>query len=202
VTAAFSGVPLQDGLRRLTGQHEVVLVFRARPRDRDEPDLVEVRVFAGLPATGASRGTAASSEVERLLRSGPLADNAPRLAALAGSASDSGVRARAIWALSRIGGPEAEGQLARALGDQSPMVRVQAVEALRRVSGVRAVPAIQAVLLGDGDASVRRAAARALGMLRAEPATSALNAAAHDPDPLVRQEVARALRRHGVTASP
>ena len=92
----------------------------------------------------------------------------------------------------------AEAPLTAALSDQAAEVRVQAVNALQRVAGARAIPALQGLLLHDPHPTVRPAAARTLGMLPEAPATSALTAAAADPDASVRQEVARALRRHGV----
>jgi hypothetical protein len=202
VTASFGGVSLEDGLRRLTGEHELVLVYQAAEGRRRDPILVEVRVFAGGQSSDPARRAAGVAEIDRLLRAGRPADSAPRLAVLVGTAADSSVRSRAVLALSQIGGPVAEGPLTGALSDAAPDVRLQAVDGLRRVSGLRAIPAIQAVLLNDTHAGVRRAAARALGMLRQASATSALNAAVQDPDPSVRREVARALRRHGVVVTP
>ena len=195
VTATFAGVSLEEGLRRLAPEHELMLVYRA-PSGGAAASLVEVRVFAGTRPDDPRSAAADLAEIRRLLRSGGQEGTA-RLADLLG-APDSTVRTRAATALGRVGGMNAEAPLTAALSDQVAEVRLQAVDALRRVAGARAIPALQGLLLRDPDPGVRRAAARTLGMLREPPATSALTAAAADPDASVRQEVARALRRHGV----
>ena len=59
-------------------------------------------------------------------------------------------------------------------------------------------PRIGEVAPPNPDAVVRRAAARSLGMLPEAAATSALTAAAGDPDASVRKQVIWALRRRGV----
>lgn len=196
VTATFTGVPLEEGLRRLAPEHELMLVYRA-PSGGAAASLVGVRVFAGTRPNDPRSAAADLAEIRGLLRSGGSQEGAARLADLLG-APDSTVRARAAAALGTVGGMNAEAPLTAALSDQAAEVRVQAVNALRRVAGARAIPALQGLLVRDPDPAVRRAAARTLGMLREAPATSALTAAAADPDASVRQEVARALRRHGV----
>ena len=196
VTAAFTGVSLEEGLRRLAPEHELMLVYRA-PSGGAAPTLVEVRVFAGTRPNDSRSAAADLAEIRQLLRSGGGQAGAARLADLLG-APDATVRTRAAAALGRMGGMNAEAPLTAALSDQAAEVRVQAVGALGRIAGARAIPALQGLLLRDPDPGVRRAAARTLGMLRGAAATSALAAAAADPDASVRQEVSRALRRHGV----
>jgi HEAT repeat protein len=196
VTAAFDDVPLEQGLRRLARDNELVFVY-GRPERGSGGHLAEVRVF-GATAREAPADPESASDVDELLQRGDAPGNTARLSELLGSAPDSDVRARAAWALGRIGGADAETALTGALSDQSSDVRVQALYALQRVAGIDAIPAIQGALLRDSDVVVRRAAARTLGVMREPPATDALRAAAEDPDPTVRREVSRALRRHGV----
>jgi hypothetical protein len=196
VTATFDGVPVEQGLRRLARDNELVFVYGTADRASDG-GLAEVRVF-GASSREASSDADALSDVDELLQRGDAPENTEKLTELLGSAAQSEVRARAAWALGRIGGSEAETALTGALSDEASDVRVQALYALQRVAGVEAVPAIQGLLLRDADVVVRRAAARTLGMMREPPATEALRAAAEDPDATVRREVSRALRRHGV----
>ena len=179
VTVTFTGVSLEEGLRRLAPEHELMLVYRA-PSGRGTSALVEVGCS---PARGPT-----TREVWRpiLPRSdacfgGGGQEGATRLALLLG-APDATVRARAGGVLGRIGGVNAEAALAAALGDPAAEVRIQAAEALSRVASARAIPALQGLLLRDPDPAVRRAAARTLGMVRETPATSTLTAAAADPD--------------------
>jgi hypothetical protein len=198
VTASFEGVPVEQGLRRLTRDSEVVLVY-GTPERGSPGSLAEVRVFGAASREGPGAADAVS-EIDEMARAGDSEENAAKLTELLGSAPRSEVRARAAWALGRIGGSDAENALTGALSDQAADVRVQALYALQRVSGVEAVPAIQGLLLRDVDVAVRRAAARTLGMMQEPPATEALKAAAQDPDPTVRREVTRALQRQGVTS--
>ena len=197
VTATFAGLSLEEALRRLAPDHELMLVYRAAA-GRDEPSLVEVRVFAGSNPDDPRRAAADLAEINQLLRGGRGQGGTARLADLLGATASTAVRTRAALALGQIGGPGAEAALTGALNDPAAEVRVQAVHALRRVAGARAIPALQGLLLRDPDPPVRRAAARTLGMFRETSVRSALTAATTDPDAAVRQEVTRALRRHGV----
>lgn len=200
VSMAFTSVPLDEGIRRLTRDHELMLVYGSQ----GPADLVEVRVYARAPTRStrpASAATRAASlaEIGRLVRAPDVAGSIDRLASLLASAADPTVRARAAWALGRIGGAAVGPALTHAVSDPTPDVRIQAAYALRRVDGAAAVPALAGLLLSDPEARVRRAAASSLGALREAAAASALSAAAQDPDPSVRQAVNRALRRYGVT---
>ncbi len=202
VTATFTAVSLEDGLRRLVQAHELMLVYAAGESNRARGNLLEVQVFAASSVTirpGFNPGSSATlAEINQLSRARDDARTLPRLAELLGSAPDAVVRARAAWALGNLGGAAAAVTLEHALSDPAPDVRVQAAYALGRVQGAPVIPALASLLLKDSDVRVRRAAAHTLGVLSDSAATSALRAAAEDSDPLVRREVGRALQRRGV----
>lgn len=197
VTATFAGVSLEEGLRRLAPGRELMLVYRGSVGRADQA-LVEVRVFAGSPASDPRRAAADLAEINQLLRTGAGPEGIARLVDLLGAAPEPAVRSRAAAVLGWRGGMGSETALTEALNDPAPDVRAQVVDALRRVAGARAIPALVRLLLRDPDAVVRRAAARSLGMLPEAAATSALTAAAGDPDASVRKQVIWALRRRGV----
>jgi len=197
VTAAFTNVPLEDALRRLVQHHELMLIYGPATEGRTSARLINVHVFAASSAPASPRTADALGEIGQLVRLGNDPANVTRLTDLMSLASDPSVRARAAWALGAIGAASAAAALAQAARDQAPQVRAQVVYALRRVHGAQAIPKFVDLLLHDSDASVRGAAAGALGSFRDPAATSALSAATADPDPSVRNLATRALRRAG-----
>jgi hypothetical protein len=211
VTTAFTAMSLEQALRQLVQDHELMLVYSAPPDESVRPTLIQADVFASTPTAAQVRAASEMlgrqragllAEIQRLARSRDVQRRVPRLAELLGSAPDPIVRARAARVLGGMSGPLTDAALVRALGDWAPDVRVQAVYALRRVNGARAIPALGHVLLTDPDVTVRRAAARVLGRLQDPAATSALSVAAQDADALVRGEIARALNRRGGSTGP
>jgi HEAT repeat protein len=82
-----------------------------------------------------------------------------------------------------------------ALGDPSPLVRMQAIRALGRTDPEAAVTELGAVLISDPDPGVRRVAARTLGRLGGRAAQMALEAATGDADEPVRRDITEALAR-------
>ena len=211
VTATFTAVSVEQALRRLVQDHELMLVYSPASDASVRPTLIQADVFASTPSAAQVRAASEMlgrqragllAEINRLTRARNVEQGAPRLAELLGTAPDSIVRARAASALAALNGPLSQPALARALGDSAPEVRVQAVRALRSVDGARAIPALGRVLLTDPDVTVRRAAAQMLGSLRDPAATSALSVAAQDADALIRREVTRALNRSGSATSP
>src|SRR6185503_5357834 len=171
--------------------HEMMLVYRPV---RGEPvKLMEVQVFASAPgreaaaaasARGAAPREALMSEITGLVRARDVERGVPRLAELLATSSDLIIQGRAVWGLRMLGGPAAGGALSVALRNEAPFVRGQAVQALARVVGAEAIPALSGLLASDPDVSVRRAAARALATLRTPEADAALSAVAGDSDSL------------------
>jgi hypothetical protein len=200
VTSAFSTRTVEEGLRRLVQDHEMMLVYRPAGRSAGPAVLMEVQVFASAPRRGAAQQDAASGgavigEITRLVRARDAERGVPRLAELLATSPDSVVRGRAVWGLSMLGGPAAAGALSGALRDEAPFVRGQAALALRRAGGAEVIPALSGLLASDPDLSVRRAAARALAGFRTPEADAALSAVADDPDRLIRAEARRAVDR-------
>jgi hypothetical protein len=211
VNVTFTAMSVEQALKRLVQDHELMLVYSAASKASVRPTLIQADVFASTLSAAQVRAASEMlgrrragwlAEIDRLTRSRNVERGAPRLAELLGTAPDSIVRARAASALAALNGPLSQPALARALGDSAPEVRVQAVRALRSVDGARAIPALGRVLLTDPDVTVRRAAAQMLGSLQEPAATSALSVAAEDADALVRREVTRALNRRGGSTFP
>jgi hypothetical protein len=200
VTVTLEAVPLDDGLRRLTQDHELVMVYsRATPGGR-ETSLTEVRVFAAsaaaVPPRVGSADPSSLAEIRRLLRARADPQSIARLIQLLGEAPEPSVRARAAWALGRSQAPGASEALGRAVRDPEAAVRTQAAYGLARVDGARAIPTLATLLRADPHAGVRQAAARALATLPDAAAVEALRAASADSDAGVRQEARRALQQH------
>lgn len=82
--------------------------------------------------------------------------------------TDPMVRAASAHALGLHGGPEDGPRLAALMDDSSPMVRLEAARALRRVHHPEAVEGLMTALGSDEDADVRAVSADALGQY-AEP---------------------------------
>jgi HEAT repeat protein len=87
--------------------------------------------------------------------------------ALAAAARDADVRVRrlAAWGLGRSDNAAALAPLDRLIGDDDPLVRVNAALAMGSLSRRDAVPVLVGVLRSDRDPHVRRAAAAALGRI-------------------------------------
>lgn len=121
-------------------------------------------------------------------------------AALASSLA--GVRAAAVAAIRNLRSPDGTspaadpGTLLASLNDQDASVRVDAAYTAGHlgVADGRVVSALIQMVSGDGSATARRAAANALGQLRASAARAALTQALSDSDPNVRSIANRSLK--------
>jgi hypothetical protein len=214
ISAAFAGVPLDEGVARLTRGGSLVLIYAATGNGPGQARLAEVRVYGGsgratraaasapAPAAAPGRPVPKSAREERAERLEAVA-SLPRLgqdAAVAGLShvlaeeTDAAVRARAVWALGRVKGAPAVGVIETALGDPDLSVRLPAVQVLRRVAGAGSVPTLGRLVASDPDPSVRRAAAFALAALRTPDALHALVPALSDPSEMVRQAAQAANR--------
>ncbi|MFQ5828840.1 MAG: HEAT repeat domain-containing protein [Candidatus Methylomirabilia bacterium] len=200
VTRSFTDIPLEEGIRRLARGHSVALFHSAPQAGAGAAVLTEVWVLESSPGQTVRTRVDPRERATQLRTVRALARRrdeaaAAELARILSQAADPIVRSRAAAALGQVGSVQAATALTTALSDQAPAVRIQAVRALRRVEGERAIQALRGVLIGDRDARVRRVAARALGALSSEDARWALEAASSDPGESVRREVARALAR-------
>jgi hypothetical protein len=68
VTAVFTAVSLEEGIRRLVQDHELMLVYRPADVDGTGGTLVEVHVFAASAAPDPVQTAAALAEINQLLR--------------------------------------------------------------------------------------------------------------------------------------
>lgn len=204
VTESFAGVGVDEGIQRLAGGYDVVLIYAAGRNGARRGRLVEVRVYeastptAPVTAVVDPRQRAARLQAVRDLTQQARQQQPGALAALtemlAGDA-DPVVRQSAAAALGLVGSAEAVSALTAALGDRDPSVRTRVVSALGRRRDEGLAGTVAQVLAGDPDASVRRAAVWALSTLRSEDAHRGLQAAASDSDAGVRQAAAVALKR-------
>ena len=198
VTTTFTVMSVEQALRRLVQDHELMLVYSVPSDERVLPKLIQADVFASTPSAAQVRAASEMlgrqragllAEIQRLARSRNVQHGAPRLAELLGTAPDAIVRAHAASALATLRGPVSQAALATALGRLGTQCacpgRSRASE--RGRSGSHSSPG--RVLLTDPDVTVRRLAAQMLGSLQEPAATSALSAAAQDADALVRREV-------------
>jgi HEAT repeat protein len=196
ISGAFTALPLEAGIRRLTRGHSSTFAYDP-PHPGRPARLAEIWVIESAPAAPADPRVSATrrAAVNALARRRDEAAVA-ELRRMLAEDSDPSVRAQAARALGRSRDARVAPALAAALGDQHPSVRIQAVHGLQRLEGERAVEALGRVLLGDPDPAVRRSAAFALALLRDAKAGSALGTAmSTDSDASVRRTAAAAYRR-------
>lgn len=99
--------------------------------------------------------------------------------------------------IGKSGDAAAADHLIDALDDEDEMVRDNVIFALGELSAVKAAPHLARILRRDKSARVRKSAAKALGMMKAESSVGALCQALRDEDFKVRKSAARALGRIG-----
>ena len=223
ITASFTGVPLEEGIRRLAHGHSVAVTYAAAADAPRGEMLTAVWVIEGSsrrtlgarPAPlGHGDGGSAEPRSSSLRDQEPegklggwlsgmqaLADEADRgseaAVALLTDISVSGpaavIRQQAVAALGRLRGPDVEPALTSALADDDAMVRVRAVRGLRGTGTETAVQSLAGVLLGDTDPEVRLAALNALTSFPGRTMLQGLAKAVTDPDGRVRDAAARGL---------
>jgi hypothetical protein len=201
ITGAFTGLPLESGIRRLTRGHSSSFAYGPPPHPGQAARLTEIWVIESSPAVASTAPNdpgARATQLARVANLGQRRDDGAvaELSRILAQDPDPIVRTRAASALSRPLDARATPALTAALGDPDPTVRMQAVRGLRRVEGEAAAEALGRVLLNDADPSVRRVAAWTLASLRGAPAGSALGTAmSADGDASVRRAAAAAYRR-------
>src|SRR5262245_13526043 len=209
LTQSFAGVPLEEGLRRLTRGYSLVLTHTAAPGPSRAPRLTRVWVLgdASTPDTFTAATTTPGPLGEpRRQAHGPLggSSQAARHGVLA-SARTSEAAPESQWAewtqaIQAFTDAADRGSAAAVvlLGDimaseADAAVRYQAVAALGRLTGVEVEPLLTDAL-GDTDVAVRVRAIRGLRGVGTDTAVQALtDVVVGDPEPQVRLAAVSAL---------
>jgi putative membrane-bound dehydrogenase-like protein len=117
------------------------------------------------------------------------------LTALRRSSKDANARTKAVFALYRIGTPDAMSELRLALTDADEQVRVAAARSVGIAKDRASVPSLLACL-DNGPDAVKRQAATALGQIGDQQAVAPLiNASANTEDRFIRHAIIYALMR-------
>ena len=214
VNLSFGPVPLVQGVKRLVGDHTMILIHKVPQDPPSAPRLTAFRVYG--PATSAAARAARTAETSlhesiehdlagsnprhriRAIQSALRLDRDDALRILGKALSedeDSTVRLQAANALGRIGGEPAVQRLETGLRDQESTVRVEVVRSLGLIGGERAIMALGQVLFSSDDVEMRWTAVQALATQQGAPAVAILNAAARDDDRRVRDAAVEALSR-------
>ena len=197
VSAAFSDLPLEEGLRRLSRNYNYALVFGPHRAKGGEQEIevfifskagerpnkrVEHRIIA--PEKRAPQ-TLVEASLDSLIKD--LEDNdaevredavddlaelkdkrtVVHLARVLGNDRDPDIRETAADALGDLGGPEAIDSLIQALDDRDADVRESAVDSLGQIGGEEVVPPLMDALR-DEEEDVREAAAIVLKQITGE----------------------------------
>jgi len=199
ITTSFADVPLEDGIRKLLRGHSYTLMAG----DAEPGSSIEISVFAASPAgtVGTARAAAAPNDEQARLQRIRALERRNDAAAIAeltrlaeGDASPL-VRSRAVAALGRLKTQDALPPVTLALADQSPVVRVQALQGVRNLKGAAAITELQATVGYDPDPTVRRQAVRLLSGIQSPEVPWLLKQAMADTDAAVSREATRAARR-------
>jgi len=204
VTQTFSGLGLDEGIRRLAPAYNVVLVYgSAEPEGRPGATRrVEVHVYetSKSPVTAVvdpqQRSTQLRTVRELSRRAHAREPGAlTSLADLLARDPDPAVRRSAAEALASLREPEAVTALRTGAADQDPTVRGSSLTSLGQMRDENSVGLVAQGATRDPDPTVRRSAVWALSTLQSEEAHRALEVAASDADPLVKQAAAGALKQ-------
>jgi len=162
-----------------------VLRFVLRVGGDYRPRLVNKALYDTSPAVLVLAINALEGDVDASVVS--------RLEQLLAEPPQAEVREAAANVLGRIGSADAVPALMKALDDPADNVRWFAVEGLRKLGAVQAVPRISEMLQKDRSAHVREVAASALGELGQPAGVPALRMALDDQNERVRQKAVAAL---------
>ena len=216
-------VDLGVALRRLAGETPLLIRYRgddaqgrridelrlyprarAERADRQEPDAtVQASVASGGTEIPEGRlpddlerpqQAALIRELQRVATLEPDAA-VDILTQVLADEDDWAVRRQAVTMLGKVGGERAIDVLESILAEEETALRLRAVSAAGATGDERATDAIGTILLEDRDRRLRFAAVLTLAKEGGDAALGFLEAAASDPDPIVRTAVGRALSR-------
>jgi hypothetical protein len=202
----FAAEPLDRAIRRLVGDHSLVMLHQpGEPRK-----LIEVRVYGNShapdaqrverakPSSGASPAAPEDDRAVRLHRVKALAqsrstDAIVELSAILENDPDAAIRRFAVSGLGWRRDRATLEPLVGALEDANATVRAMAVKGLYRLLGREAAPYLIRVIEEDGEASVRIVAVQQAAKLPANAGAAVLELALADTDEGIRQAAAAAL---------
>jgi len=214
VSAEFSGIGIEEGIRRLTRGLSCVFLYDLKGGSTATWEMISVFLFAETgdqrvttfapgsslegPVTSGSEAILADSDEEGIDRLCVAAmDNEgafSQLAELAIGGEDSEIRVRAVEALDRLGNERTRNPLIQALEDENAEVRVASVRALADFRDEKVTRALARAALEDDNPSVREEAVFALAQVGGKNATEALERALTDRVEFVRRVAAEALQ--------
>jgi HEAT repeats len=204
VTVSLAKMPLAEGLERLLGDTDRILIYAAPQADAIGPRIAQLWLYGpenGQEMTAAAPpsspeplldpdGKIRSQAVLRLTQAGATEDALDQISQVLREDADPLVRSRAAIALGSLGDRRGLAALEAALADRSFSVRVQAIQALGQIGGEQASQVLGDVLLYERDPQMRTLAALALHREGSPRAQRLLEAAADDPDQQVRSAAA------------
>ncbi|MBT8507100.1 hypothetical protein AZH53_01475 [Methanomicrobiaceae archaeon CYW5] len=166
---------------------------------QEEIQKSEIRVLEGFRRLRAKKN--AEKKIAAVCEGKEKPEMVPfEYAVLALESNNPAIRASAVDVLA-IMGARAHGYIAMASGDESPLVRTAAAEAMGFL-GTVAMLKYLLVLLKDSSAEVRTAAVQSLGLLQDARAISAIMGMFGDGDPEVRQAASTTVVLFGEAVYP
>jgi len=194
LSAEFSEVPLEEGLKRLIKGFNHVFLYDAGKVGEEHPPLRKIIIYAeetqGMGQFPPPRSTASSSQPSQPQKKVPLESLVKAL-----SDKDAETREDAVDALAESEDARAVSHLIKVmLDDGDEDVREAAAMALEDLGDQKAVASLIRAL-GDPYAGVRESAAEALGALGGEQVIRPLMGLLRDEDEDVREAAAEALKK-------
>jgi hypothetical protein len=193
VSADFTDLPLDEGLRRLIRDLDHIFLYREGKTGISEPEVKKVLVYSKKGKKPNERlRTGLIGPQKRPTQDPPTAS--PEFGVKALEDKDPEVRQEAVDRLAESKDERAIIELTKVLlNDKDGDVRESAAEALGELGDERAIaPLVQA--LKDKDAGVRESAVDALGRIGGEAVIRPLMDALKDEDEDVREAAATALK--------
>jgi hypothetical protein len=190
----FADLPLDLGIRRLTGERRLMMVFQHQDDRGGAGRLREVRVYGEPPSDdlGRLRQPLTTRTLGRLAKEPPPAAPPPTYQELAAQG-----KAERLGALRKLARRQDDAALevlgALAAQDPDATVRRIAATALGNIGGEAVMPALEAAL-ADADVEVRIQAMRGLHAIDPEAAATRLGELAlDDADPGLRRQAVHLL---------
>jgi len=192
LSADFSEIPLDKGVRRLTGGCNYAFIYGPKAAKTAEPEIREIIIY---PKTGGRGGKGGRPTVIAPSQQVPDEQEEAVLVSLFKALEDKDplVREETVYLLSEFEDERVTRHLTQVLlKDEDEAVRASAAEELGDLGDQGAVDSLIKAL-GDKNARVRESVAEALGQIGGESAIPKLIKALGDEDEDVRDAAAEAL---------